>query len=138
VNESILAGIAIAFAAALLLPATASALDPPAPRSVLFVSNGYYQQETIIKNHLLSSGAYTVAVKKDYQITGTLNLAPYDLVILTEFAPNVSTSGINNVKNSGKPVLIVEYWDFNYSKKLGLTASASCGYGGTRTVEVMI
>jgi hypothetical protein len=136
-NESILAGIALAFAAALLLPATASALDPPEPQSVLFVSNGYYQQETIIRNHLLSSGAYTVTVKKDYQVTGTLNLAPYDLVILTEFAPNVSTSGINNIKNSGKPVLIVEYWDFNYSKKLGLTTSASCGYVGTRTVEVM-
>jgi hypothetical protein len=136
-NESILAGIAIAFAAALLLPATASALDPPEPRSVLFVANGYYPQETIIRNHLLSNGAYTVTVKKDYQITGTLNLAPYDVVILTEFAPNVSTSGINNIKNSGKPVLIVEYWDFNYSKKLGLTASASCGYVGTRTVEVM-
>ncbi|HUT78529.1 MAG TPA: hypothetical protein VM285_12625, partial [Polyangia bacterium] len=136
-NESIRAGIVIAFAAALLLPATASALDPPEPQSVLFVANGYYQQETIIRNHLLSSGAYTVAVKKDYQIKGTTSLAPYDLIVLTEFAPYVSTAGINNIKSSGKPVLVVEYWDFNYSKKLGLTTSASCGYVGTDTIEAV-
>ena len=134
-NESIRAGIVIAFAAALLLPATASALDPPEPQSVLFVANGYYQQETIIRNHLLSSGAYTVAVKKDYQIKGTTDLSPYDVVILTEFAPNVSTAGINNIKASGKPVLIVEYWDFWYSYRFGLVETDDCGYVGTNFVE---
>lgn len=112
-----------------------AAADPPEPLSVLLVANGYYQQETIIKNHLLSSGAYMVTVKKDYQITGTLNLAPYDLVILTEFAPNVSTSGINNIKASGKPVLIVEYWDFWYSYRFGLVTTDDCGYVGTNFVE---
>jgi hypothetical protein len=133
-------GISLAAVVALaaLTSARPAAADPPTPVSVLFVANGYYQQETIIRNHLLSSGAYTVTVKKDYQVTGALNLAPYDLVILTEFAPNVSTSGINNIKNSGKPVLIVEYWDFWYSYRFGLVTTDDCGYVGTLTVEVMI
>jgi hypothetical protein len=135
-NESIRAGIALAVVVVVLLPATASALDPPAPLSVLFVANGYYIQETHIEDHFLDLG-YAVTRRKDYQIKGTTSLVPYDLIVLTEFAPSVSTSGINNIKNSGKPVLIVEYWDFNYSKKLGLTTSASCGYVGTDTVEAV-
>jgi hypothetical protein len=89
-NESIRAGIAIVVAAALLLPATASALDPPEPLNVLFVANGYYIQETHIEDHFLDLG-YAVTRRKDYQIKGTTSLAPYDLIVLTEFAPSVSS-----------------------------------------------
>ncbi len=117
-------------------PSVASALDPPDPLNVLFVANGYYNQEDAIEDHFIDLG-YTVTVMKSYQVRGTTNLAPYDLVVLTEFAPGVSTSGINNIKASDKPLLIVEYWDFWYSYRFGLTATEDCGYVGTDTITAV-
>jgi hypothetical protein len=117
-------------------PSVASALDPPDPLNVLFVANGYYNQEDEIEDHFIDLG-YTVTVMKSYQVRGTTNLAPYDLIVLTEFAPGVSTSGINNIKASDKPLLIVEYWDFWYSYRFGLTATEDCGYVGTDTITAV-
>jgi protein-L-isoaspartate O-methyltransferase len=57
------------------------------------------------EDHFLDLG-YAVTKRKDCQIKGTTSLAPYDLIVLTEFAPGVSTAGIDNIKNSGKPVLV--------------------------------
>jgi len=107
------------------------------PVKVLFVKNGWYQQEADIYNHLTDLGSYDITTKKDYQIYGSTDLSIYDLIIITEFAPNISYSGLNNIKNSGKPVLIVEYWDFWYSYKLGLVEDDWAGYYGTDTVEVI-
>jgi hypothetical protein len=102
---------------------------------VLFVAGGYYVQETQIEQHLLATGAFTVTRIKDYKLKSTTNLAPYDLVILTEFAPNVSSSALAHLESSGLPILIVEYWDCWYSYRLGLTATDACGYVGRTTVE---
>jgi len=115
------------------LPARADA-DPV---QVLFVKNGYYQQEDDILDHLNDLGCYEVTTKKDYQIYGSTDLSPYDMIIITEFAPGIGYYGLQNIENSGKPVLIVEYWDLWYSYKLGLVDDDWAGYYGTDTVEVV-
>ncbi len=142
-KRSILGEAAVARTVALLVltvgivsPSVASALDPPDPLNVLFAANGYYTQEDEIEDHFIDLG-YTVTVIKDYQLKGTTNLAPYDLIVLTEFASCVPTSGINNIKASDKPLLIVEYWDFWYSYRFGLTATEDCGYVGTDTITAV-
>jgi len=135
-NNSIRAGGLVLFATLLLLPSLTLALDPPDPLNVLFVANGYYDQEDDLEDHFLDLGC-TVTKMKDYKVKGTTNLAPYHLIVITEFAPGIPTSGINNIKASGKPVLIVEYWDFWYSYKLGLTTTDNCGYVGTDTLELV-
>ncbi len=61
-----------------------------------------------------------MTVKADYQISGGTDLTPYDLIILTGFAPNVYGSGMTNIKDSGIPIFVIEYWDFIYSAKLDL------------------
>ncbi|MCP4676067.1 MAG: hypothetical protein GY854_11290 [Deltaproteobacteria bacterium] len=103
---------------------------------ILFVANGYYDQETDIHNHLQTMGFSDITVKKDYKIKGTTDLSSYDFIIVTGFAPNIRYSGIQNILSSGLPVLAVEYWDFIYSRKLGLT-SDSFGYFGDNTIEVL-
>jgi hypothetical protein len=57
-------------------------------------------------------------------------LQGYDLIILTGFAPNVSYSGINNIKSSGKPVMVINYWDCEYAYKLNLTDYDGCEWFG--------
>ncbi len=105
--------------------------------NVLFVASGYYQQETDIYNHLQDLGGFDITIKKDYRIKGSTNLTSYDLIIITGFAPNIRYSGLNKIKNSGIPVLIVEYWDFWYSYRLGLLRWDSGDYYGTDTVELI-
>jgi hypothetical protein len=104
---------------------------------VLFVANGYYQQETDIYNHLQDLGMFDVEIKKDYQIYGSTDLTVYDLIIITGFAPNIGYSGTNNIKNSGIPLMIIEYWDFWYSYRMGLLNWDSGDYYGTDTVELI-
>jgi hypothetical protein len=41
-----------------------------AETEVLFVANGYYDQEDDIVGHLGDLGFYNVTVKKDYQVYG--------------------------------------------------------------------
>jgi hypothetical protein len=123
-----------ALISALVLPRVSAAA--PTPRNVLLVANGYYTQENDLEDHFLDLG-YSVTRMKDYKLTSTTNLAAYDLLVITEFAPSIPTSGITKIKSSGKPVLIVEYWDFSYAYKLGLTTSASCGYVGTDTITAI-
>ncbi|MFO8072407.1 MAG: hypothetical protein R6V85_11085, partial [Polyangia bacterium] len=103
---------------------------------MLFVAGGWYQQEDDIESHLLDLG-YDVAVKTDYQVYGSTDLSVYDLVVITEFAPNLSYSALDNIESSEVPVLIVEYWDFWYSYRLGLTSTEQCGYVGTDTIEAV-
>jgi hypothetical protein len=104
---------------------------------VLFVANGYYQQETDIYNHLQNLGMFDVTIKKDYQIYGSTDLTVYDLIIITGFAPNIGYSATNNIKNSSIPLMIIEYWDFWYSYKMGLLNWDSGDYYGTDTVELI-
>ncbi len=92
---------------------------PVSGKEVLFVKNGYYQQEEELQGHLETLG-FVVTVKADYQISGGTDLTPYDLIILTGFAPNVYGSGMTNIKDSGIPIFVIEYWDFIYSAKLDL------------------
>jgi len=120
----------------LLLASNASAQGSD-PVKVLFVANGYYQQEDDILDHLNDLGCYEVTTKKDYQIYGSTDLSSYDLIIITEFAPGIGYYGLQNLESSGKPILIVEYWDFWYSYKLGLVEDDWAGYYGTDTVEVI-
>jgi hypothetical protein len=92
----------------------------PEPIHALFVSNRYSYEEYQIEDHLNEIGAYNVTVKGDWQITGYTDLSGYDLIVITGFAPYISTNGLYNISNSGIPVLIVEYWGFEYSYRLGL------------------
>ncbi|MCP4678242.1 MAG: hypothetical protein GY854_22555 [Deltaproteobacteria bacterium] len=105
-------------------------------RQVLFVANGYYQQETDIYDHLTALG-HDITVEVDYRIKGNTDLSTYDLIIITGFAPNIGYYGLNNIENSGVPVLIVEYWDFWYSYQLGLLNWDSGDYHGDTTVELI-
>ena len=122
--------------AILLLPRISLALDPPDPLNVLLVANGWYTQEDDIETHLLDLG-YDVVVKKDYRVYGSTDLSVYDLIVITEFAPGLSYSALGNIESAGVPVLIVEYWDFWYSYRLGLTSTENCGYVGTDTITSM-
>ncbi|MCP4679986.1 MAG: hypothetical protein GY854_31740 [Deltaproteobacteria bacterium] len=110
--------------------------EPPPERDALFISNGYYPQEQALRDHLAIDNDYDIDTFKDYQINGTTDLSGYELIILTGFAPNVSYAGINNIASSGVPVLIVEYWDFIYSYKLGLTDD-DYGWFGNNLLEVL-
>ncbi|MCP4679384.1 MAG: ThuA domain-containing protein [Deltaproteobacteria bacterium] len=105
--------------------------------NVLFVANGYYQQENDIYSHLQDLAVFDVTIKKDYNINGSTDLTPYDLIIIAGFAPNISNNGLTNIENSDIPLLIIEYWDFWYSYKLGLLQWDSGDYYGTDTVEVI-
>jgi hypothetical protein len=117
----------------LVLSATAFAEQT----NVLFVANGYYEQETDVYNHLQDLGMFDVEIKKDYQIYGSTDLTAYDLIIITGFAPNIGYSATNNIKNSGIPLMIIEYWDFWYSYRMGLLNWDSGDYYGTDTVELL-
>ncbi|MFO8072531.1 MAG: hypothetical protein R6V85_14385, partial [Polyangia bacterium] len=75
----------------LLLPNPGLALEPPDPLEVLFVANGWYDQEDDIEAHLLDLD-HEVTVKKDYQVYGSTDLSVYDLIVIAEFAPNLSYS----------------------------------------------
>ncbi len=111
------------------------------PTNVLFVANGYFAEESDIYNHLLEINAagdvprFDITVKKDYQIRRRTSLDEYDLIIITGFAPNIARGGLRNIKRSGKPVFVIEYWDFWYSFRLGLVRSDWAGYYGTDKVE---
>jgi hypothetical protein len=134
-RRSIGGGCIFLAALGFLSAARPAVADPPTPVPVLLVANGYYVQETQIEQHLLATGAFSVTRIKDYKLKSTTNLEPYDLVILTEFAPNASSSALAHLESSGLPILIVEYWDCWYSYRLGLTATDACGYVGRTTVE---
>ena len=121
----------------MLLPALKANAQGHDPIQVLFVKNDWYQQEDDILDHLNDLGCYEVTTKKDYQIYGSTDLSSYDLIIITEFAPGIGYYGLQNIENSGKPILIVEYWDFWYSYKLGLVEDYWAGYYGTDTVDVI-
>ncbi|MDD5309664.1 MAG: hypothetical protein PHU25_20285 [Deltaproteobacteria bacterium] len=118
----------------LVSPSRASATDLPI-LDVLFVSNGYFPQERAIEEHLQSLGAFNIVRKKDCQIKGNTDLGSYDLIVLTGFSPLVSTPGINRIKASGVPVLVVEPYGFWYSWRLGLVTTPFCGYVFSRQVE---
>ena len=133
-NDSIRGGAWILLIVVLIFPSVAAAIDPPDPLNVLFVANGWYDQEDDIEEHLLDLGC-DVTVKKDYRVYGSTDLSVYDLIVITEFAPGLSYSALGNIESSGVPVLIVEYWDFWYSYRLGLTSTEYCGYVGTDWIE---
>ncbi len=103
---------------------------------VLFVANGYYSQEDDIETRLRDAWGYDVDVMTDMEIDGGTGLTQYDLIVVSGFAPNISPVGIQNILDSGLPVLAVEYWDFIYSEKFGLT-SESYGFFGDNTLEVL-
>ncbi|MCP4606741.1 MAG: hypothetical protein GY847_40570 [Proteobacteria bacterium] len=103
---------------------------------VLFVSDGYYGQEDEIETRLSNAWGYNVDVFSDDDIDGITDLAPYDLIVVTGFSPNISPAGIQNILSSGVPVLAIEYWDFVYSEKLGLTTD-DYGFFGDNTVNVL-
>jgi hypothetical protein len=80
---------------------------------------------------------FDVTIKKDYKIYGSTDLTVYDLIIITGFAPNIGYSATNNIKNAGIPLMIIEYWDFWYSYRMGLLNWDSGDYYGTDTVELI-
>jgi len=121
---------------ALIAPLAAEA-DPPTPLNVLFVANGWCSQEDDIENHFLDLG-YSVTRIKDYKVKSTTSFAAYDLIVLTESAPLVSASGLNAIKASGKPVLVVESWTFLYAYRLGLTTSAIARLSDGDTVTSLV
>ncbi|MCP4605350.1 MAG: hypothetical protein GY847_33325, partial [Proteobacteria bacterium] len=101
---------------------------------VLFVANGYYQQETDIFNRLQNNG-HDVTIKESYNVTGSTDLTPYNLIIVTEYATGIGQSGIDNIDSSGKPLLIIEYWDFYYSYAFDMSWDSWGDFLGTDTVH---
>ncbi len=106
-------------------------------RNILLVGNGYYSQEDEIIQHLEEMDLANLTTMKDYHLNGSSYLDIFDLIIVTGFAPNISNSGIQNILNSGVPVLIVEYWDFIYSYEFGLTNS-DYGFFGDNSLEKLL
>ncbi|MCP4679972.1 MAG: hypothetical protein GY854_31665 [Deltaproteobacteria bacterium] len=104
-------------------------------KTALLVANGYYSQETILRDHLLARG-FEVDIVKDYQLNGSTELSGYDLIVLTGFAPNVYGSGMVNITSSGVPIFVIEYWDYIYSEKLGLVDDPWSGTMYATTVEL--
>ncbi|MCP4674699.1 MAG: hypothetical protein GY854_04125 [Deltaproteobacteria bacterium] len=98
------------------------------------MADGYYQQETDIFDRLEGNG-HDVTIKKSYHVTGSTDLTPYDLIIVTEYATGLSWSGIDNIDNSGKPMLIIEYWDFYYAYAFDMSWDSWGDYLGTNTVH---
>ncbi len=82
---------------------------------VLFVADGYYDQEDDLYTYFHVTRGFDVEVKGSEDIDESIVLSDYDMIVLTGFAPWVSWGGIQNIESSGVPVLIVEYWDFWYS-----------------------
>ncbi len=101
---------------------------------VLFVADGYYQQETDIFNRLQSNG-HDVTIEESYNVTGATDLTPYNLIIVTEYATGIDQSGIDNIDSAGKPLLIIEYWDFYYSYAFDMSWDSWGDYLGTDTVH---
>ncbi|MCK9460977.1 MAG: hypothetical protein M0R80_15180 [Proteobacteria bacterium] len=120
-----------------LVTPLAAAADPPTPLNVLFVANGWCSQEDDIENHFLDLG-YNVTRIKDYKVKSTTSFAAYDLIVLTESAPLVSAAGLNAIKASGKPVLVVESWTFLYAYRLGLTTSPLARLSDGDTVTSLV
>ncbi|MCP4676034.1 MAG: trypsin-like serine protease [Deltaproteobacteria bacterium] len=103
---------------------------------VLFVANGNYSQEDDIETRLRDTWGYDVDILSDMELDGGTGLTQYDLIVVSGFAPNISPVGIQNILDSGLPVLAVEYWDFIYSEKFGLTGE-SYGFFGDNTLEAL-
>ncbi len=121
-RNALLAGVSALLVTFAVFQSDANAtVDPPGIAEVLFVVSGYYPQEDAIKDHLNDLGVYNITEAAEHQIQGSTDLSGFDLIILTGFAPNISTDGLANIDSSGKPILIVEYWGFEYSYRLGLT-----------------
>ncbi|MCP4599581.1 MAG: hypothetical protein GY847_03410 [Proteobacteria bacterium] len=118
----------------LLLPFASSASDPPRI-DVLFVASESSDTEKAIEDHLIDIDGYNVVIQNDSDIGDDTDLSLYDLIILTGFAPNVSTAGIQNIKSSRIPVLVLEYQNFSYSHQLGLVKSDVGADIDTRNVE---
>ncbi|MCP4752524.1 MAG: hypothetical protein GY866_16660, partial [Proteobacteria bacterium] len=105
------------------------------PREILMVSNGYYYQEYQIIQHIEDLDSSNLTTVADYEMDGNTDLDHYDLIILTGFAPNLSNANIQSISDSAVPVLLVEFWDFIYSYKLGLT-NDDFGYFGDDLLDV--
>ncbi len=117
---------------------TEAGSTPPSAtaETILFVSSGYYQQESDIYYHLIDKG-YIVEVVPGHQINGGTDLSPYAMAIVTGFDNSLYNPGRENIKSNGLPVLIVEYWDFWHSYKFDLLKWDSGDYYGTTTVEII-
>jgi hypothetical protein len=102
----------------------------------LFIGNGESVHEDYFIDYLSNNEGFEVEVKADYEITGNTDLSDYELIVVTGFAPWISSQGIYNIKTSGKPVLIIEYWDFWYSYQFGLTWTY-WAWDSDNTVEVL-
>ncbi len=88
-----------------LLPSGAFAVQI----NVLFVSNGYYQQENDIYSHLQNLTVFDVTIKKNCNINGSTDLKPYDLIIISDFEPNISNNGLTNIDDESRPYIFF-YW----------------------------
>ncbi len=62
-------------------------------------------------------------------------MTPYDFIIVTEYATGIGWSGIDNIDNSGKPLLIIEYWDFYYAYAFDMSWDSWGDYLGNDTVH---
>jgi len=57
---------------------------------------------------------------KDYQVKSTTAFASYDLVLITEFAPNISSTALNVLEAAGAP------WDWSEPRNTGTPGYAPC------------
>jgi hypothetical protein len=109
---------------------------PPPSVQTLFVANGWDTAEDDIEDHLAEgTNAFDVVRMTDSELSGTTDLSPYELIVLTGYAPGISADGLSNIVSSGVPVLIIEDGDFSYSQALGLTTSSAGAYSSVSEVE---
>ena len=118
------------------------AIEPQAVSQLLFVSNGQFQQEVDILDHLQDINAagdtdyFEIQLLPDYMITENLDLSHADFIIITEFSPNIPAGGLLNIVNSERPTLIIEFDDFNYSHALGLVTDPASNTAVSDSVDV--
>ncbi|MDD5309319.1 MAG: hypothetical protein PHU25_18545, partial [Deltaproteobacteria bacterium] len=63
------------------------------------------------------------------------SFAGYDLIVLTEDAPGISSGAMSALSSAGKPILLVEGGSFNYAYQLGLVSNSTSTSVSTQSVE---
>jgi hypothetical protein len=120
----------------------ASPEPEPETTDVLFVSSGYTAQEAAILQHVSELNAagehdlYAVTVLPESRMVAGLDLSGVDVVLLTGHSPAVAPAGLAAIDASGKPVLVLETYDFAYARALGLADDSVCAQALVGSVEL--
>lgn len=97
--------------------------------NVLFVESGYYYkaEKEAIAEHLAGNCDMIVDTIAEDEISEATDLTGYDLLVATSFSGKISYEVVDHIVATNQPALIFEYFDFDYSKALGLVKYRWCG-----------